>query len=71
MIMAEIKFNIEGMSCRHCVMSVKKALDGIDGVISSDVVVGSARVIYDSAKTNADAIAGAVRNAGYKIIDGL
>ncbi|MEW6600405.1 MAG: cation transporter [Nitrospirota bacterium] len=65
--MAEITLKIEGMSCQHCVMSVKKAVDGINGVSSSDVAVGSARVIYDSVKTNPDAIANAIRNAGYKI----
>jgi len=67
--MAEITLKIEGMSCQHCVMHVKKAVEGIDGVNSSNVVIGSASVVYDSAKTNVDAIAGAVRNAGYKIID--
>lgn len=67
--MAEIKLEIEGMSCQHCVMNVKKAVDGIDGVSSSNVAIGSARVGYDSAKTNADAIIRAVRNAGYKVRD--
>ncbi|RJR15771.1 MAG: copper chaperone [Nitrospiraceae bacterium] len=64
--MAEITIKIEGMSCQHCVMSVKKGVDSIDGVTSSNVVIGSARVVYDSAKTNADVIAAAVRKAGYK-----
>lgn len=64
--MAEITIKIEGMSCQHCVMSVKKAVDGVDGVSSSNVVIGSASVVYDSAKTNADVIAAAVRKAGYK-----
>jgi copper chaperone len=67
--MGEITLKIEGMSCQHCVMSVKKAVDGIDGVNSSTVVIGSARVVYDSSKTNAHAIAGAVRKAGYKVKD--
>ena len=66
--MAEITLKIEGMSCQHCVMAVKKAIDCIDGVNSSTVVVGSATVTYDSAKTNADAISSAVRNAGYKVV---
>jgi len=26
--MAEITLEIEGMSCKHCVMRVKKAIDG-------------------------------------------
>ena len=65
--MAEITLKIEGMSCQHCVMSVKKAVDSIDGVHSSDITVGSALVVYDNAKTNRDAIALAVKNAGYQV----
>jgi copper chaperone len=63
--MEEVTINIEGMSCQHCVMSVKNALDGIDGVNSSDVTVGLAKVIYDDSKTSNEAIIQAVKNAGY------
>jgi copper chaperone CopZ len=63
---AEISLKINGMSCQHCVMNVKKALDGIDGVRSSDVTVGFARVIYDEAKTNQTEISQAVQKTGYK-----
>jgi copper chaperone CopZ len=48
-------------------MSVKKAVDSIEGVHSSDIAVGSAVVVYDDAKTNRDAIALAVKNAGYQV----
>jgi copper chaperone len=67
--MAEITLKIDGMSCQHCVMSVKKAVDGIDGVNFSDVSIGSARVEYDETKTKSEDIPGAVQNAGYKIRD--
>jgi copper chaperone len=65
--MAEVIFKIEGMSCQHCVMSVKKAIDGIEGVTSSDVAVGNARVVYEKQKTNREAISQAIQNAGYKV----
>jgi copper chaperone len=64
--MAEITLKIEGMSCQHCVMSVKKALDGIDGVKSSDVSIGTARVVYDELRSDRDKIAKAIQDAGYK-----
>jgi copper chaperone len=64
--MAEITLKIEGMSCQHCVMSVKKALDGIDGVKSSDVSIGTARVVYDELRSDRDKIAKATQDAGYK-----
>ena len=67
--MAETTLNIEGMSCQHCVMSVKKAVDGIDGVASSDVSVGSAKVEYDESRTRRDLIIQAVQSAGYKVVD--
>jgi copper chaperone CopZ len=63
--MAEIAIKIEGMSCQHCVMSVKNAIDGLDGINSSDVTVGLAKVIYDDSKTSNDTIIQAVKNAGY------
>ncbi len=65
--MAETILKIEGMSCGHCVMAVKKAIDNLDGVTSSEVAIGSAKVTYDAAKTGKDVIEKAVINAGYKI----
>ncbi len=65
--MSEITLKIDGMSCQHCVMSVKKAIDGVEGVSSSDVAVGSATVAYDKSKTSSETISSAVTNAGYKI----
>ncbi len=66
--MAEITLKIEGMSCQHCVKGVKKAIDGIDGASSSDVSVGTARVVYDESKTSRGAIEQAVQGAGYKVV---
>lgn len=65
--MTEITLKIDGMSCQHCVMSVKKAIDGVEGVNTSDVALGTAKVVYDDTKTSRDTIANAVKNAGYKI----
>ncbi len=65
--MSEIILKIDGMSCQHCVMSVKKAIDGLEGVSSSDVSVGAAKVVYDESKTNKGAIEKAVQSAGYKV----
>lgn len=65
--MAELILKIEGMSCQHCVMSVKKAVDGIDGVNSSEVAIGSAKIVYDESKTNKDALARAIQDAGYQV----
>ncbi len=66
--MSEVTLKIQGMSCQHCVMNVKKAVDRIEGVNSSAVSIGSAKIEYDESKTNKEAIAQAVQNAGYKVI---
>ncbi len=66
--MAETTIKIDGMSCQHCVMRVKKAVDGVDGVSSSEVEIGTAKVVFDESKTSEDAIKAAITNAGYKVI---
>ncbi len=62
--MAEVTIKIEGMSCQHCVMHVKKAVDGVDGVNSADISIGLAKVEFDEAKTGKEAVAEAINNAG-------
>jgi copper chaperone CopZ len=44
--MGTVDLIIEGMSCEHCVARVKKALEGVDGVVEADVTIdpGSATV---------------------------
>jgi len=65
--MTEITLKIEGMSCQHCVMSVKKAVGGIRGVSSSDVSIGSAKIVFDESKAGRDEIIKAIQKAGYKV----
>lgn len=66
--MQEAKIKIDGMSCQHCVMRVKKSLDAISGVTGSDVSVGSAIVKFDETKTSLSAIESAIEKAGYKAV---
>ncbi len=64
----EIEIKIEGMSCEHCVRRVKKAIDGLPGVLSSEVGIGGAKVSFDEAKLKREEIAAAVEKAGYKVV---
>ncbi|MCL4456209.1 MAG: copper ion binding protein [Nitrospirae bacterium] len=66
--MAETTIKIEGMSCQHCVMRIKKAIDALSGVSQSDVQVGSAAVKFDESRVKKEDIAAAIEKAGYKII---
>jgi copper chaperone len=65
--MTETTISIEGMSCQHCVMKVKKAIEGLKGINKSDVVVGQAKVTFDEALIQKKAIEDAIVKAGYKI----
>ena len=62
---AELK--IEGMSCGHCVMSVRKELAKIASVQIEDVQIGSARVKYDETKAGRPDFQRAVEDAGYQL----
>ena len=65
--MNDIALKIEGMSCQHCVMRVKKAIEAVQGVSKAEVVIGQATVSFDETKTSKEAISAAVEKAGYKI----
>ncbi len=65
--MAETVIKIDGMSCQHCVMRVKKALDGIAGITEANVTVGSASIKYDESKVKMEDIYSAIGKAGYKV----
>ena len=61
------KFNVNGMSCGHCVMAVEKELDKLD-VNSIKVEIGSVKVAYEPEKINKEKIIKAIEEAGYKVV---
>lgn len=65
--MTELKIKIEGMSCNHCVMAVKKELSKF-GLESFDVQIGSASIKFDEAKVKFMNVEKAIEEAGYSII---
>lgn len=67
--MKEVSVKVEGMSCQHCVMRVKKAVDSLDGIISSDVQIGLVKVRFDENKIDPDIIKKAISGAGYRVVD--
>jgi copper chaperone len=67
--MAEILMKIEGMSCNHCVMRVKKAIDQLSGVSESVVEIGTAKVVFDEKTITKEAVSKAVSDAGYKVVE--
>ena len=65
--MAEVNLAIDGMSCQHCVMRVKKALDGLAGVSASEVSVGNAKITYNESRMKKEDLEEAVKKAGYEV----
>ena len=58
--------NVEGMSCNHCTASVKKALEGLDGVKEAEVSLEGKNAKVELDKDVADeALVKAVQDAGY------
>ena len=62
------ELKIEGMSCGHCVMSVKKELGKLAGVVVEDVQIGGAKIQYDETKITRQMLATTIDEAGYKLV---
>lgn len=65
--MTDITIKVEGMTCMHCVMRVKKAVESVKGVQSSDVQIGTVKVTFDETAVKKEDIEQAITNAGYKV----
>ncbi len=58
---------IQGMSCGHCVMAVRDALQELEGVEVETVEIGSARVSFDEAQADRKQVEEAIEEAGYRV----
>lgn len=67
--MTEAKIQIKGMSCQHCVMRVKQAIEGLNGIKNLDVTVGQASITFDESKLLKKDIEDTIVKAGYKVRD--
>jgi copper chaperone len=62
-----IQLTVNGMTCKHCVAAVEKALaavDGVDEVIQVTLEPGGATV---KGNATTEALAAAIREAGYEV----
>ena len=60
---------IEGMSCHHCVMALRKSFEMVDGVDNANVEVGKVDVTFDEGKVDEGKLVDAVTRAGFKVRD--
>ena len=63
--MNRMTMKIDGMSCGHCVVAVRKALATVPGLRIERVDVGSATVAYDPRRATPDEIIDVVNDEGY------
>ncbi|MGN5237639.1 MULTISPECIES: cation transporter [unclassified Rhodococcus (in: high G+C Gram-positive bacteria)] len=68
--MSTTTVTVTGMTCGHCVSSVREEISEIPGVTGIEVDLASGRVdIESNTSIDSAAIAAAVDEAGYKIAD--
>lgn len=62
-----VTLSVPSMTCATCPITVKKALQKVEGVIEAKVTwePKEAVVTFDDTRTNAQALTEATRNAGY------
>jgi len=67
--MTTAEYTVSGMTCGHCVGSVKEEIGNIAGVTAVDVELASGRVVVtsDPPVSAADVVA-AVDEAGYAVV---
>ena len=60
---------VKGMTCQHCVMSVTKALNQLDGIKNVQIDLAKGEVRFDNTKSLAsDRIQKAITDAGYEVV---
>jgi copper chaperone len=65
---SEHSYSIAGMTCGHCVMSVREEVEAIAGVGAVDVDLASGRLSITGDQISDDAVKAAVAEAGYEVI---
>jgi copper chaperone len=66
--MTQEAIKVEGMSCMHCQLRVKKAVEVVEGVQKADVNLQTKQVTvdYEEGKANSEKVKAAIREAGYE-----
>ncbi len=62
--------NVQGMSCQHCVHTVKGAVTAVAGVDSVEVSLEKNLVTvgFDPSKTSLQSIRSAIEDEGYSVV---
>ncbi len=67
--MSTATYTVTGMTCGHCVSSVKEEIGEIDGVTGVEVDLDSGRVdVTSDSDIDRSAVEAAVTEAGYQLV---
>ena len=61
------EYTVQGMTCSHCVLSVREEVFEVRGVSAVDVDLASGRMTVSGQDVNDDAVREAVAEAGYEV----
>ncbi|MFW6279113.1 MAG: heavy-metal-associated domain-containing protein [Bacillota bacterium] len=61
---------VGGMSCEHCVATIKEKLNSLTGIknVNIDLDSGQVEVSYDSSDINLEEIEQGIKDAGYEVV---
>ena len=70
MSLVKKEFNVEGMSCEHCVHAIKNALIELEGVSSTEISLErkTVTVEYEEDKLEEALIVSAIEEQGYDVL---
>ena len=63
----ETTYTVTGMTCDHCVLSVREEVAEVPGVDAVDVDLASGRMVIRGTDVEDDAVKAAVSVAGYEV----
>ena len=61
-------YTVQGMTCSHCVSSVREEVSEIAGIHAVDVDLASGRLTVSGAGVSDEAVKAAVAEAGYEVV---
>jgi len=61
------EYTVKGMTCAHCVLSVREEVEEVAGVAAVDVQLDSGRMVVTGAGVDDAAVRAAVAEAGYEV----
>jgi copper chaperone len=60
-------YTVTGMTCAHCVASVREEVSELPGVAAAEVDLASGRLVVTGATIDDGAVRAAVAEAGYEV----